>query len=89
MVLGVNSIWGASTIPPSRKKICEKNGKCNQYDFLQVLPKSSLTTFKTIFETLSARGGLSRDHHWRGGKQEIYDFQGFWSISQRVFDISS
>ena len=40
MVLGVNSIWGASTISPSRKRICEKNGKCNQYDFLQVLPKS-------------------------------------------------
>ena len=33
--------------------------------------------------------GLSRDHHWRGGKQEIYDFQGFWSISQRVFVIST
>ena len=36
------------------------------------------------FETLSALGAC-----WRGGKQEIYDFQGFWSISQRVFDISS
>ena len=26
----------------------------NQYNFLQVLPKSSWTIFKTIFETLSA-----------------------------------
>ena len=88
MILTVNSIWGVVP-PPNRKKIREKNGKCNQDDFLLVSLKSSWTTFKTIFETLSASGGLSRDHHWRGGIQEIYDFQGFWSISQRVFDISS
>ena len=42
--------------PPNRKKIREKNGKCNQYDFLQILPKSAWTTFKTIFGTLSALG---------------------------------
>ena len=30
-----------------------KNGKCNQYNFLQVFPKSSWTNFKTILETLS------------------------------------
>ena len=34
----------------------KKNGKCNQDDFSQVLLKSSWTTFKTIFETLSALG---------------------------------
>ena len=39
--------------PPDRKKIRKKNSKCNQYDLLLVLSKSSLTTFKTIFETLS------------------------------------
>ena len=31
-----------------------KKGKCNEYDFLQVLRKSSWTTSKAIFETLSA-----------------------------------
>ena len=38
--------------------------------------------------TLNDSGGLSRDHYWRGGIQEIHDFQGFWSI-YGVFDISS
>ena len=52
--LTVNSIWGDGTNPPNCRQICVKNGKYNQYDFLQVLPKSSWATFKTIFETLSA-----------------------------------
>ena len=45
-------------VPPplTEKKIVKKNGKCNQDDFLLVLLKSSWTTFKTIFETLSALG---------------------------------
>ena len=38
---------------PNRKKN-RKKGKCNQYDFLQVLPKFSCITFKTILKTLSA-----------------------------------
>ena len=38
------------------EKIVEKTGKCNQYEFLQVLRKSSWTTFKIIFGTLSALG---------------------------------
>ena len=47
---------GGGTTPPNRKKIREKNGKCNQDNFSQVLLKSSWTTFKSIFETLSALG---------------------------------
>ena len=57
--LTVNSIWGVVVTPPppNRKTIREKkNGKSNRNDCLQVLTKSSLTTFKTIFETLSALG---------------------------------
>ena len=39
--LTVNSIWGVGTIPPIRKKIrFAKKDKCNQDDFLLVLPKS-------------------------------------------------
>ena len=52
----VNSIWGGGTTLPNWKKIREKNGECSQDDFLLVLPKSSRTTFKTNFETLSALG---------------------------------
>ena len=48
--------WALTYHPPNRKKIREKNGKCNQNDFLLVLSKSSWTTFKTILETLSALG---------------------------------
>ena len=40
---------------PKRKKVCEKN-VCIQYDFLQVLKKSSFTTFEAIFKALSALG---------------------------------
>ena len=47
---------GVVLTPPNSRKIRAKNGKYNQYDFLQVLPKSSWTTFKTIFETLLALG---------------------------------
>ena len=55
--LAVNSIWkGGGTTPPKRKKIVRKNGKSNQDNFLQVLPKSSWANFKTIFEALSALG---------------------------------
>ena len=60
--LTVNSIWGVVPPPLTEKKIVKKNGKCNQDDFLLVLLKSSWTTFKIIFETLSALG-LSRDHY--------------------------
>ena len=38
----------------------EKNGKCNQDYFSQVLLKSYWTSFKTIFETLSALGPFTR-----------------------------
>ena len=34
----------------------KNNVKCNHYEFLLVLPKSSWETFKTIFEALSALG---------------------------------
>ena len=33
-VLTVNRIWEGWYHPPNRKKIREKNGKCNQDDFL-------------------------------------------------------
>ena len=75
--------------PPKRKKIREKNGKCNQYDFLLALPKSAWETLKNNFRNFTSSLGLSSDHYWRGGIQEIHDFRGFWSISQRVCDISS
>ena len=53
-ILTVNNIWEGGTTPLT-EKIREKNGKCNQDDFLpKVLPKSSWTTFKTIFKTLLA-----------------------------------
>ena len=52
--LTVNSIW-RGWYPPLADFV-KKNGKCNQYDFLLVLQKSSWGTFKTIFETLSAMG---------------------------------
>ena len=55
----VNSIWErgeGDTTPLTEKKFVEKNGKCNQEYFLQVLPKSSWTTLKTILKTLSALG---------------------------------
>ena len=39
--------------PPNRKKIREKKANVIMMIFLQVLPKSSCTTLKTIFETLS------------------------------------
>ena len=52
--------------PPNRRKICENNCKCNQYDFLQVSSKSSLTTFNTFFKNFISTGGLSRNHYWRG-----------------------
>ena len=54
--LTVNTIWGVVPTPLTEKKFVKKNGKCNQDDFLQVLPKFSWTTFKTIFEALSALG---------------------------------
>ena len=66
----------------------EKTGKFNPYDFYKLL-KSSWTTFKTIFKTLSALGGLSRDHYWRDGIKEMHEFQGFLGISRRVFEIFS
>ena len=49
-----NSIWRGS--PPLIVKNSGKNGKCNQYELLQALPKSYCATFKTIFETLAALG---------------------------------
>ena len=78
-------------VPPplAENKFMKKNGKCNQYDFLLVLPISFFGTFKKKFRNFNSSGGLSRDHYLSGGVQDIHDFQGFWSISQRVFDISS
>ena len=77
-LLTVNGIWGWRITLPNRRKICEENGKCNQYDFLQVLSKSSWTTFKTIFETLSAHEACHstnchRTNYWRACIQEIHD----------------
>ena len=57
--LTVNSIWGSGTTPLTEKKFVKKNSKCNLDDFLLVLPKSYWTTFKTIFEALSARGPVT------------------------------
>ena len=64
-------------------KKCAVNGaikKCYQNRLGQLLQQ---------FSKLYQLWGLSRDHYWRGGIQEIHDFQGFWSIPQRVIDISS
>ena len=82
--LTVNSIWGVPT-PLTEKKFVKKNGKCNQDDFSQVLSKPGVLSAISVISS----GGLSRDHQWRGGIQEIYDYQGCWSISQRVLNISS
>ena len=49
---------GGGTNPLTEKKFVKKNGKCNKDDFLQVLLKSSWTTFKTTFEALSALGTI-------------------------------
>ena len=58
--------------------------------FYKCYQKSSWTTFKTISETLSALGACHVTIIGGGGGiQEIHDFQGIWSISQRIFDISS
>ena len=62
------------------KKFVKKNRKFNQYGFLQMLPKSSWTTFKLIFENLSALGGCRVTII--GG---VFDFRGFLRISRRLF----
>ena len=54
--------------------------KCNQ---------NPLGNFQNNFLNFIGPRDLSRDHNWRGGIQEILDFQGFRNISKRVFDISS
>ena len=73
--------WAVTIPPPNRKTICEKNCKCNEDDFLLVLLKSSWTTFKTIFETLTALG--------TGHVTIIHDFRSFMSVCQRFFCSSS
>ena len=45
---------GGNTTTLTIEKFVKKDGKYNQYDFLQVLSKSSWATFTTIFATLSA-----------------------------------
>ena len=66
---------GGGTIPTSRRKVREKNGKSNEYDFLQVSSKFSQTTLKAIFETLSALRACHKTC-WRGGKLDFHDFRG-------------
>ena len=79
----VESIWGGTT-PHNPRKIREK--KANAINmFLQVLSQSYWTTSRNSICSV----GLSRDHHRRGGIQEIHEFRGFRSISQRLFDIFS
>ena len=74
--------------PPSLMvKNREKNDKCNQYELLQVLPKSPWINFKINFETLSALGTCHVTII--GGILEVHDFRGFLRISQQVYDISS
>ena len=46
------------TTPLAVEKFVTKTGKCNQYELLLVLLKSSWGTFKTIFETLHITGGV-------------------------------
>ena len=84
--LTVNSIWGWYH-PLTEKKIVKKRQMQSIWFFNSVI-KISLDNFQNNFRNFISSGGLLPDHHWRGGKQEIYDFQGFWSIFQRVFDIS-
>ena len=49
--LTVNDTWEGEWYHP--KPLIVKKDKCNQYDFSQMLPKSSFLNFKTIFEILS------------------------------------
>ena len=56
---------GGGTTSPNLRKTREKNGKCNQYDILQVLSKSSWITFKTILKTLSALGACYVTIIWK------------------------
>ena len=71
------------------KKIREKRCKCNECDLLQVLPKFSWTTFKTIFETLSALGACHVTIIGGVVFKKCMIFEVFLRISRRVFDISS
>ena len=56
--LMVNGNWGEvfRVHPPNRKKILEIKRQMQLIRFLQVLPKSSWTTSKSIFESFSALG---------------------------------
>ena len=49
--------------------------------------KILLNNFSNNFRNFISYRGLSPDHYWNGCTQEIGDFRGFGSISQRVFDI--
>ena len=49
-MLTVNTIWKGWYYPPNCRKIRKKPGKSNQHNFLQVLFKSSSTTFKIILK---------------------------------------
>ena len=51
--LTINSIWGVVPSPLTEKKSWKKRQMQSKW-FLQVFPKSSLTTFEIIFETVSA-----------------------------------
>ena len=44
-----------------------------------------MTTFKTIFEPLSALGPVTWPLFCRDGKQEIHDFRCYLRLSQQVF----
>ena len=75
--------------PPNRRKVREKNGKCNQYDFLQILTKFSRTTFKAICETLSALGACYVIIFGGVVNKKSMILEGFWEYLHEFFYIFS
>ena len=93
IILMVNGIWERWYHPANCEKIREKISKCNQYDFLHVLLKSSWTTFKTIFETLSAPGPVTWPllEGWYARNPWFFEniSASFWYIFMKSFLIAS
>ena len=64
---------------------CLKKPARAKYEYTQVLSKVSCTTFKTIFETLSALAPVI----WPFRNQEIHDFRRFSRVPRLFFYFSS
>ena len=61
--------------PCHQKRFHEEISKTRQ-DILKNLEKHGFLVYQP-----SNNCHLSNGHFWRGGIQEIHDFQGFWSLS--------